>query len=99
MAQSSTASDSFYDTAESNKIAFNKLCCSDNILPNKNSSIAINHHQYDKLFKSWIKKSSDPQQFINLTISTTNEDYSSFGFEHAASPRSANFNAMESFSM
>ena len=76
---------------ESNSV-FNELCAI--TAGNSNAFIALDHHQYDKLSQSWVKKSSDPQPFINLTVSTSDEDYYKFGFKLSANPRSSNFDVM-----
>ena len=58
----------------------------------RNAAIALDHHQYDIISKAWIKTSSDPQPYIRLTISTSNEDYSAFGFSLSTSASSSTFN-------
>ena len=60
---------------------FDTLCNisnTDNIQTGK--AIAIDHHLYDHLSDTWIKKSSRPQPFINLSIRVSSDDYSALGF-------------------
>ncbi|XP_068232779.1 uncharacterized protein [Palaemon carinicauda] len=66
---------------------FNELCSVTTY--HNNSSITLDHHQYDAMSKSWIKRPSGPQPFINLKISTSSEDYSHFGFKLHAPPKAA----------
>ena len=43
-------------------------------------TIAIDHHLYDHLSDTWVKKSSRTQPFINLTVTISPDDYTALGF-------------------
>ena len=38
------------------------------------------HHLYDNLSDTWIRKASKPQPFVNLAIRILPEDYEAYGF-------------------
>jgi hypothetical protein len=42
--------------------------------------LAIDHHLYDNLSESWVRKASKPQPFVNLAIRILPKDYEAFGF-------------------
>ncbi|CAE1306768.1 unnamed protein product [Acanthosepion pharaonis] len=73
---------------------FNSLCnakdgSSDDKVCNINSnhrgrqqvSIPLNHHVYDSLSNTWIKRNSKPQPFINLTVEALPGDHKTLGIE------------------
>jgi hypothetical protein len=43
-------------------------------------SVVLDHHIYDQLSETWIKRSSAPQPYIDLTVSAPAEDYKALGF-------------------
>ena len=60
---------------------FNTLCtvtASGNRYGRK--AIALDHHLYDMLSDTWVKKRSRPQPFMHLTVSISSEDYENLGF-------------------
>lgn len=42
-------------------------------------SVLLEHHVYNQLTETWIKKASAPQPFINLNVTASAEDYRVFG--------------------
>lgn len=61
---------------------FESLCVLSNITSKycANKTIALDHHLYDHLSDTWIKKRSKPQPFINLIIKLLPEDHKALGF-------------------
>lgn len=60
----------------------NTLCAVTNKQGFNNQKILrLDHHTYNNLSDSWTKQASKPQPYLNLKISTTNEDYMYFGFK------------------
>lgn len=58
-----------FDTPH-NDFVFNSLCTLTNSVSKQHSQkpIAIDHHLYDQLTDTWIRKYSEPQLFIKLTV-------------------------------
>ena len=56
--------------------------------------IAIGHHLYDNLSKTWVQKSSQPQPFVSVQVSASHKDYQALGFTLHASPKTTTFQAM-----
>uniref|UniRef100_A0A8C4Q621 Polyprotein n=1 Tax=Eptatretus burgeri TaxID=7764 RepID=A0A8C4Q621_EPTBU len=44
-------------------------------------SITLDHHAYDKLSNTCIRKSSKPQPFVDVTVKIMCEDYAALGFD------------------
>ena len=77
-----------------NTTAIVQELCSVKARAGTNSAIAIDHHQFYMLSKTWIKRSSDPQPFIKLDVSTSKEDYIQFGYTLHAVPQTSKFSVM-----
>lgn len=43
-------------------------------------SVRLDHHVYDNLSETWVRRSSKPQPFINVTIQTHSQDYVELDF-------------------
>ena len=43
-------------------------------------AIALDHHVYDQLSKMWLRRSSEPQPYVMLTVTPVREDYADLGF-------------------
>lgn len=52
-----------------------------------NKIIALDHHLYDHLSDTWIKKCSKPQPFINLIIKLLPEEHIALGFSLNVTPK------------
>ena len=66
--------------SKQNAIQENDILCSlQSPYQSKTSSIALDHHLYDQLTNTWIKRPSKPQPFININVSLSSEDNESFG--------------------
>ena len=60
---------------------FDALCSISSHSQQRNGrTLAIDHHLYDNLSESWVRKASKPQPFVNLAIRILPEDYEAFGF-------------------
>ena len=46
--------------------------------------LVLSHHLFDDIQQSWTRRSSQPQPFIDLQITSSRNDYDSFGFGHLA---------------
>lgn len=44
-------------------------------------SVPLDHHVYDTLSDTWIRRSSKPQPFINVTVQTLSKDYADLGLD------------------
>lgn len=53
------------------------------------TSLRLDHHAYDKLSDTWVKRKSKPQPTTNVVARVVKEDYTALGFEHANRPLSA----------
>ncbi|XP_062586740.1 uncharacterized protein LOC134248350 [Saccostrea cucullata] len=75
---------------------FESLCVLSDIISNhhSNKSIALDHHLYDHLSDTWIRKRSKPQPFINLIIKSLPEDHKALGFSLNAPQRTIKLPAM-----
>ncbi len=47
----------------------------------KGKAIALDHHIYDQLNDTWVRRASRPQPFVNLRISICADDYEELGFK------------------
>ena len=54
----------------------------------RGKAIALEHHVYDQLNDTWIRRASKPQPFVNLRITVCADDYEELGFR-LHSPASA----------
>lgn len=52
-----------------------------------NKTVALNHHLYDHLSDTWIKKRSKPRLFINFIIKLLPEDHQALGFSLNVTPK------------
>ena len=43
-------------------------------------AIALDHHVYDQLSKMWLRRSSEPQPYVMLTVTPVGEDYTDLGW-------------------
>ena len=50
-------------------------------LHNKAKAIALDHHVYDQLNDTWVRRASKPQPFVNLSITVCADDYEELGFK------------------
>ena len=74
---------------------FDTLCMMTSSLPGKaNRSISIDHHLFDNMSKTWMKRSSQPQPFVSLTIRASHRDYRALGFTLGTPSKSVNQPAM-----
>ena len=74
---------------------FDILCMMTSSLPGKaNRSISIDHHLFDNMSKTWMKRSSQPQPFVSLTIRASHRDYRALGFTLGTPSKSVNQPAM-----
>lgn len=74
---------------------FNALCmvsAKPDSIPEK--SLALDHHLYDNLSDTWIRRQSKSQPFINLNIRVTTEDYEAFGYRLSAGSHVVRIEAM-----
>ena len=46
----------------------------------ENKVINLDHYVYDNLYKTWTKKSPQPQPYVNVRVETKVEDYKSLGY-------------------
>ena len=60
--------------------------CSVTAVGQQGKSIVLDHHIYDQLTNTWIKKNSSPQPFISLTVSVSATDYNALGFTLKGKP-------------
>ena len=59
---------------------FDALCsCHTTETPHHGSTVPLDHHVYDNLTNTWLKKRSSPQPFIDVTIRIVPDDCSAFG--------------------
>ena len=74
---------------------FDTLCMMTSSLRGKaNKSISIDHHLSDNMSKTWMKRSSQPQPFVSLTIRASHRDYRALGFTLGTPSKSVNQPAM-----
>ena len=67
---------------------FDSLCtASDEV--NFPKVISLDHHLYSRLSDTWTRTHSKPQPFVDLTVSTSPDDYSDLGFNVNIKPKSA----------
>lgn len=59
-----------------------------------NKTIALDHHLYDHLSDTWIKKRSKPQPFINLIIKLFPEDHKALDFLLNVTPKTIKLPSM-----
>jgi len=60
---------------------FDALCSISSHSQQRNGrKLVIDHHLYDNLSDTWVRKASKPQTFVNLAIRILPEDYKAFGF-------------------
>ena len=52
-------------------------------------AIALDHHVYDQLSKMWLRRSSEPQPYVILTVTPVREDYPDLGFPLKSRTRSS----------
>lgn len=52
-----------------------------------NKTVTLNHHLYDHLSDTWIKKRSKPHLFINFIIKLLPEDHKALGFSLNVTPK------------
>lgn len=73
---------SFYSSHNYEGGIFESLCVLSDTTPkyHTNKTIALDHHLYDHLSDTLIKKRSKPQPFINLIIKLLPEDHIALGF-------------------
>lgn len=57
-------------------------------------SITLDHHLYNQLNDTWVKKPSRPQPFLKLTVEALREDYRHLGFTLARTPKPTHAHAM-----
>ncbi|CAC5401120.1 unnamed protein product [Mytilus coruscus] len=70
-----------HNTDDCEGAVFELLCSIFNNSHRKNGrTLAIDHHLYDNLSDTWIRKASKPQPFVNLVLRILPEDYEAFGF-------------------
>lgn len=48
----------------------------------KKNPLILSHHLFDDIQQSWMKRSSQPQPFIDLQVSSSYNDYDTLGFSH-----------------
>ncbi|XP_061178429.1 uncharacterized protein LOC133187074 [Saccostrea echinata] len=75
---------------------FESLCVLSDAACNhpSNKTIAIDHHLYDQLSDTWIRKRSKPQPFINVIIKLLPEDHKALGFSLKATTKTIKLPAM-----
>ena len=61
---------------------------------NSNKPISSEHHLYDMLSDTWIKKRFQPQLYINLNVKVLQEDYGALGYKLTAMPQTSLIPAM-----
>ena len=84
-----------FDTRHDDSV-FNSLYTLTDSISKQHSqkSIAIDHHLYDQLIDTWIRKYSYPQLFIKLTARVLPDDYAAFGFTFDSPARAASLPAL-----
>lgn len=75
---------------------FESLCVLSDTTPkyHTNKTIALDHHLYDHLSDTLIKKRSKPQPFINLIIKLLPEDHIALGFSLNVTPNTIKLQSM-----
>ena len=48
----------------------------------KRNPLILSHHLFDDIQQSWTRRSSQPQPFIDLQITSSRNDYDTLGFSH-----------------
>ena len=61
---------------------------------NNKKSIALDHHLYNQLSDTWVRRPSKPQPFIKLSTTALRGDYEHLGFSLSATPKPALLHAM-----
>ena len=70
-----------HNTNDCEGAVFDALCSISSHSQQRNGrTLAIDHHLYDNLSDTWVRKASKPQPFVNLAIRILPEDYEAFGF-------------------
>ena len=57
-------------------------------------AIALDHLVYDQLSKMWLRRSSEPQPYVILTVTPVREDYADLGFPLKSRTRSSILSSM-----
>ena len=52
-------------------------------------AVALDHHVYDQLSNMWLRRSSEPQPYVMLTVTPVGEDYADLGFPLKSRTRSS----------
>lgn len=52
-----------------------------NNVKGQRQSIPLDHHIYDSMTDTWVRRNSKPQPFVNITVRALPEDYSAFGVD------------------
>ena len=76
-------------TDEENGSLFNQLCATDSIelsaangqAITSRKDITLEHHLFDNLHNSWMRRPSQAQPYLDLQVTVTREDYEALGFE------------------
>lgn len=57
-------------------------------------TLPLAHHLYDDMCDKWVKRASNPQPYISLTLTTVREDYRALGFDLQKHTRAVTLPAM-----
>jgi hypothetical protein len=68
---------------------FDSLCALTTSDHSGRKYINLDHHLYHQLSDTWVKQTSKPQPFVNLTVGVLREDYEHLGFKLTSTPRTA----------
>lgn len=63
---------------------FSELCTIKAADPNNGGRITMDHHIYNNLRDIWVKRKSQPQPYVSVTVSADNRDYRDFGIKLTA---------------
>ncbi|XP_014676386.1 PREDICTED: uncharacterized protein LOC106816320 [Priapulus caudatus] len=67
---------------------FDHLCSITTPARRNGGNITLDHHLYNQLSDTWIRRKSKPQPFVNLTVGAHPEDYKRLGLTLTSTPRS-----------
>ena len=67
---------------------FDTLCAATNYDMNYDKRVInLDHHLYNQLSDSWVRQTSRPQPFIDITVRVDRDDYKHFGFDSLLTPK------------
>ena len=73
---------------------FSELCTIQAVGQRRGGPIAMDHHLYNNLCETWMKRPSQAQPYVRLNIAANKEDYRDLGFELLTPTKSLSLLAM-----